>query len=191
MSKLECASAVRNSVTPTIPTSCHKATAHTVEASFRRFLSHFSRVPYSYIFTSEKLSPHSLRKRPPLWSSGQSSWLQIQRLWFYSQRHQISWEIVGLERGPLSLVNTTEKLLGRKSSDSGLETEITAVGDDYVTTLYPQKLALTSHTRGGHSVGTALSRTQATEFFLYVDGDITLMHFLLFRSIVTLPFGKY
>jgi hypothetical protein len=28
---------------------------------------------------------------------------------------------VGLERGPLSLVCTTEELLGRKSSDSGLE----------------------------------------------------------------------
>jgi hypothetical protein len=29
---------------------------------------------------------------------------------------------VGLERGPLSLVSTTEELLGRKNSDSGLET---------------------------------------------------------------------
>jgi hypothetical protein len=28
---------------------------------------------------------------------------------------------VGLERGPLSLVRTTEELLGRKSSGSGLE----------------------------------------------------------------------
>jgi hypothetical protein len=28
---------------------------------------------------------------------------------------------VGLERGPLSLVNTTEELLGRKSSGSGLK----------------------------------------------------------------------
>jgi hypothetical protein len=27
---------------------------------------------------------------------------------------------VGLERGPLSLVSRTEKLLGRNSSDSGL-----------------------------------------------------------------------
>jgi hypothetical protein len=30
-------------------------------------------------------------------------------------------EVVGLERGPHSLVNTTEKLLERKSSSSGLE----------------------------------------------------------------------
>jgi hypothetical protein len=34
---------------------------------------------------------------------------------------------VGLERGSLSLVSTTEELLGRKSSGSGLETENTAV----------------------------------------------------------------
>jgi hypothetical protein len=37
-------------------------------------------------------------------------------------------KVVGLERGPLSLVNTTEELLQRKSSGSGLETENTAVG---------------------------------------------------------------
>jgi hypothetical protein len=30
---------------------------------------------------------------------------------------------MGLERGPLSLVSTSEELLGRKSSGSGLETE--------------------------------------------------------------------
>jgi hypothetical protein len=35
--------------------------------------------------------------------------------------YQIFWEVVGLERGPLSLVNTTEELLGRKRSGSGLE----------------------------------------------------------------------
>jgi hypothetical protein len=29
--------------------------------------------------------------------------------------------VVGLERGPLNLVSTTEELLGRKSSGSGLE----------------------------------------------------------------------
>jgi hypothetical protein len=35
---------------------------------------------------------------------------------------------VGLERDPLSLVSTTEDLLGRKNSGSGLETGITVVG---------------------------------------------------------------
>jgi hypothetical protein len=47
---------------------------------------------------------------PPLWSSGQSSWLQIQRSGFDSRRYQIFWEVVGLERGLLSLMSTTEEL---------------------------------------------------------------------------------
>jgi hypothetical protein len=58
---------------------------------------------------------------PPLRSSSQSSWLQIQRSGFDSRRYQILWEVVGLERGPLSLVSTIEELLGRNSSGSGLE----------------------------------------------------------------------
>jgi hypothetical protein len=45
--------------------------------------------------------------RPPLWSSGQSSWLQIRRPGFDSLHYQGK-KIVGLERGPLSLVSTTE-----------------------------------------------------------------------------------
>jgi hypothetical protein len=48
--------------------------------------------------------------RPPLWSSGQSSWLQIQRSGFDSRCYQVFCEVVGLERGPLSLVSTTEEL---------------------------------------------------------------------------------
>jgi hypothetical protein len=36
-------------------------------------------------------------------------------------------EVVVLERDPLSLVSTTEELLERKSSGFGLETEITVV----------------------------------------------------------------
>jgi hypothetical protein len=57
--------------------------------------------------------------RPPLWSSG--SWLQIQWSGFHSRRYQIFWEVVNLERGPLSLVCTIEELLERKSSGSGPE----------------------------------------------------------------------
>jgi hypothetical protein len=50
---------------------------------------------------------------PPLWSSGQSTWLQIRRPGFDS-RHYKKKKVVGLERGPLSLVSTTEELLDRK-----------------------------------------------------------------------------
>jgi hypothetical protein len=46
-------------------------------------------------------------------SSGQSSWLQIRRPGFDS-RHYQKIKVVGLERGPLSLVSTTEELLDRK-----------------------------------------------------------------------------
>jgi hypothetical protein len=35
--------------------------------------------------------------------------------------YQIFWEVGGLERGPLSLVITTEELLEKRSSGSGLE----------------------------------------------------------------------
>jgi hypothetical protein len=50
---------------------------------------------------------------PPLWSSGQSSWRQIRRPGFESRHYQKK-KVVGLERGPLSLVSTTEELLDTK-----------------------------------------------------------------------------
>jgi hypothetical protein len=50
----------------------------------------------------------------PLWSSGQSFWLQIRRPGFDSRHYQKKKRVVGLERGPLSLVSTTEELLDRK-----------------------------------------------------------------------------
>jgi hypothetical protein len=59
--------------------------------------------------------------RSPLWSGGQSSWLKIQRSGFDSRLYEIFREVVGLERGPLSLVSVIEKLLERKSRGSGLE----------------------------------------------------------------------
>jgi hypothetical protein len=50
-----------------------------------------------------------LATRPPVWSSGQSSWLQIRRPGFDSWHYQK--KVVGLE---LSLVSATEELLDRK-----------------------------------------------------------------------------
>jgi hypothetical protein len=76
--------------------------------------------------------------RPPLWSNGQCSWLQIQRSGFDSQRYQIFWEVVG----PLSLVSTTEELLERKSSGSCLASQEYGHRDPSRWprgTLYPQK----------------------------------------------------
>jgi hypothetical protein len=108
----------------------------------------------------------SLIAWPPMWSSGQSSWLQIQRSGFDSQRYQIFWQVVGLGWGPLSLVSTTEELLERKSSGPSLESQEYGYRDPPRWPL--QKLALTSPTSGGRSVGIVHSRTQATEFSFFL-----------------------
>jgi hypothetical protein len=86
---------------------------------------------------------------------------------FDSRRYQIFWEVEGLEWGPLSLVSTTEELLGRNSRGSGLENREYSRGDPLRRpryTLYPQKLALTSPTCGGRTVGIVRLRTKTTEF---------------------------
>jgi hypothetical protein len=54
-----------------------------------------------------------------------SSWLQIRRPGFDSWRKK---RVVGLERGPLSLVSTTEELLDRKVAAPVWKTGNTAVG---------------------------------------------------------------
>jgi hypothetical protein len=108
----------------------------------------------------------TLRNSDRLWSIGQSSWLQIQRPSFDFRCYQIFWE-VGLKRGPLSLMTTSEELLERKSSGSGLELREYGRMDPSRCPrdiLYPQKLALTSPASGGRSVGIVIWQTQVTEF---------------------------
>jgi hypothetical protein len=95
---------------------------------------------------------------------------------FDSRRYQILWEVVGLERGPLSFVRIIEELLELKSSGSGLENRINGHGDTLRwirDTLYPQKLALTSPTSGGRSVGIVRLRTKS-------HGVMSLMLLLCF-----------
>jgi hypothetical protein len=79
---------------------------------------------------------------------------------------------VGLERGPFSLVSTTEELLDRKVAAPVYKTENTVVGirhADHVAPSIRKKLAMTSPKSGGRLVGIARSRTQTMEFsfFLY------------------------
>jgi hypothetical protein len=108
--------------------------------------------------------------RPPLWSSGQSSWLQIQRSRFDSPHYQIFWEVVVLEWGLLSPVSTIEELLGKICSGSGLENREYGRRDPSRwprDTLYLQKLALTSPTSGCRSVGIVHSQTEAMEFSFF------------------------
>jgi hypothetical protein len=111
-----------------------------------------------------------------LWSSGQSSWLQIQRSRFDSRRYHIFREVVGLGRGPLSLISTMEELRGRKSSGPGLENREYDRRDPsrWPRDTYSQKLALTSPTSGRRSVGIVHSRTQATEFGLVLNSPCLL-----------------
>jgi hypothetical protein len=72
-------------------------------------------------FTVSQLFSYGVLNGPPLWSSGHSSSLQIQRSGFVSRCYKFFREVVGLEWGTPSLVSTIEELLGRKSSGSGLE----------------------------------------------------------------------
>jgi hypothetical protein len=84
---------------------------------------------------------------PPLWSRGQSSWLQIQR--------------------SRVRVRFTELPYVLRSSGSGTgstQTREICHADWPRGILYPQKLALTAPTSGGRSVGIVLWRTNATEF---------------------------
>jgi hypothetical protein len=87
-----------------------------------------------------------------------------------SRRYQI-FGVVGLERGPLSLVSTTEKLTGRNSNGSGLETGNTAVGirhAGHATPVIRKTLELTSLTSGSRSVGIVRSRSKATELLFII-----------------------
>jgi hypothetical protein len=89
---------------------------------------------------------------------------------FDSRRYKILWEVVGLERGPLSFVRITEELLEWRSSGSGQENRINDRGDPLRwprDTLYPQKLELTSPTSGSHSVGIVRLRTKGHGVYLF------------------------
>jgi hypothetical protein len=99
---------------------------------------------------------------------------------FDSRHYQIFWEVLGLDRGPLSLVSTTEELLERKSSCFGLENREYGLEDPLCwphNTPYPQTLALTSPISSGLSVGIVRPRTEATEFVLreYLSSILMLL----------------
>jgi hypothetical protein len=84
---------------------------------------------------------------------------------FDSMRYQI-FRIVGLEWGPVSLVSTTEELLGRKIAAPAYKTENTAVG-----------IRCGDHAKVGtnfadRSVGILRSRTKVTEVLVCLrDGQ--------------------
>jgi hypothetical protein len=85
---------------------------------------------------------------------------------------------VGLERGALSLVSTTEELLDRKVAAPVYKIENTTLGIRHVDHVAPsnlQKLAITSPTSGVRSVGIVRSRTQTMEFSLVLTLSFVLV----------------
>jgi hypothetical protein len=79
---------------------------------------------------------------------------------------------MGLERGPLSLMNTVEKLLERKRNGSGLETrDYGRRGSVTLTTWHPLSASVGTNFAhwGGRSVGIVRSLIQATEFSLFTS----------------------
>jgi hypothetical protein len=82
---------------------------------------------------------------------------------FDFRRYHIFWEVVGLEQSPLSLVRITEELLEWISSGSGQENQINGRGircAGHTTPSIRKKLALTSPTSGGRSIGIGRLRTK-------------------------------
>jgi hypothetical protein len=103
---------------------------------------------------------------PPLWPSGQNSWLQIQRSWVRfpelpdflrssgsgtgsTQPREYNWGATWMEKKKLEINGREDPLRWPRD------------------TLYPQKLALTSPTSGGRSVGMVRLRAKASEFVFF------------------------
>jgi hypothetical protein len=105
-----------------------------------------------------------------LWSSGQRSWLQIQRSWVWFPL------LPDFLRNSGSGTGSTQPreynwgaTWKRNNSGSGLENREYGHGNMLRwsrDTLYEQKLALTSPTSGGRSVSIVHSRAKTTEFSL-------------------------
>jgi hypothetical protein len=65
----------------------------------------FNSIPCNLTYWQPRISIRSGigENYTPLRSNGHSFWLQIKRSGFDSRHYQILWEVVGLQRGPLSL----------------------------------------------------------------------------------------
>jgi hypothetical protein len=88
-----------------------------------------------------------------------------------SRRYQIFREVVLLNGAHSASWVQLRSYLNGKVAAPSLENRSYGCGDPLRwprNTLYPQKLALTSPTSGGRSVGIVRLRTKATEFVLFV-----------------------
>jgi hypothetical protein len=176
-------------------TSVHYCPAHDPLQSHQRSLALQPRPSYSLLhgnfaasrllFITRRSETHKTKFlfNGQVWTTSMVWWSEFlatdPEVGFDSRCYQIFWERVGLERGPLSLVSTTEELLERNSSGSGLETREYDHRDPSRWprgTLNTQMLALTRPTSGGRSVGIVRSRTKATEFLVFLTEDFIDEH---------------
>jgi hypothetical protein len=102
--------------------------------------------------------------------------------------YQIFREVVGLERGPLSLVSTTEELLERKCSGSGLENREYGRRDPSRwprSTLYPQKLSENVLPVQFGTSSLYLTRNKKFQIFMKhkVKGILNWLQLLAFSSV--------
>jgi hypothetical protein len=89
----------------------------------------------------------------------------------------VLWAAVGLERGPLSLVNNLTSYLEETLAVPGLENRSYDRRDSLRwprNTLSPLKLALASLTGGDRSIGIVRLRTKTTEFYMYICSEMLL-----------------
>jgi hypothetical protein len=99
--------------------SLRTASLHNKQKELPQRSKQFSSVGHTYFFYSRgSVFKCWLEHRLRLWSESLAT---DPEAGFVSRRYQIFRELVGLERGPLSLLVTSEELLGRKRSGSGLE----------------------------------------------------------------------
>jgi hypothetical protein len=89
---------------------------------------------------------------------------------------------MALERGPICFVSTDEEIIERRSSNSGLESRKYGRRDPSRwprDTVYLQKLALTSPTRGGRSVGIVRSRTEVNGIFFFRTRSFSMVSVII------------